>query len=134
MSSVLRAGIRALVGSPLFVLQGDFYCLALLSIPSSPRREDFWTAGFWCALHMVSLCLTPDPVSPWLFFAVIYGRNGLPSDLDYIRALDPTSANKLEPWFKFRPTDTLHSTDHMNPVRQLLVSYLDIHDVSIHLI
>jgi hypothetical protein len=73
LRAVLRAGLQALIASPLFGLQGDFYHPALLPFPSSPRQGGFWTAGFWCAYYMVTLCLTPDPISPWLFFAVIYG-------------------------------------------------------------
>jgi hypothetical protein len=128
--AIFRAGIQALVqNSSLFGLQGDFYHLTLLQISASPRQSTLWAAGFWCALHMIALGLIPDPITPWLFYAVVFGKEGLPKDLDYIRTLDPASAQLLEPWFQFHPDDVLSPADFSNPVCQLLVQYLNIHDV-----
>jgi hypothetical protein len=126
---VLRAGVRHLVNnSPIFNLRGDFYHPAFLPVPSSYRENHFWRAGFWSAFHLITLLLTPDPISPWLLYAAVYGKEGLPKDLDYIRALDPTSANILEPWFAFKATEILHD-GVLGPIQQLLMQYLDVHEV-----
>jgi hypothetical protein len=128
--SVLRAGVRKLTeNSPIFNLRGDFYHPSFLSVTSSYRENSFWVAGFWSAVHLVTLLLTPDPISPWVLYAAAYGKGGLPKELKYIRTLDPTSAQILEPWFTFGATDTL-SDGVFGPIQQLLMTYLDVHEVS----
>jgi len=78
---------------------------------------------------MVHLGLAPDPITPWWIYVAVNGEGGLPDDLGYIRALDPTSAAVLEPWFSFSPSDIL-GNDVRCPIRQLLIIYLDLNDVS----
>jgi hypothetical protein len=75
--------------------------------------------------------LTPDPISPWLLYAAVYGQDGLPRDLNYIRALDPVAAEILEPWFRFHPTNVIDD-GFLGPIQQLLITYLEIHEVSYH--
>jgi hypothetical protein len=98
-------------------------------VASSRREDKFWVAGFWSAVHLVTLLLTPDPISPWLLYAAVYGESGLPTDLESIRALDPHSATTLEPWFALRATDII-GDGVGGPVQQLLMLHLDIHEVS----
>jgi hypothetical protein len=129
--SVLRAGVHRLVEkSPIFNLRGDFYHASFLPVISLHRENSFWVAGFWSAIHLVTLLLAPDPISPWLLYAAAYGKEGFPTDLNYIRALDPTSAQILDPWFAFGAADTL-SDDVLGPIQQLLMTYLDVHEVSL---
>jgi hypothetical protein len=78
---------------------------------------------------MIHLRLAPDPITPWWVYAAVKGEDSLPKDLAYIRALDPASAAILEPWFTFASSDILGS-DVQSPVRQLLIVYLDLNDVS----
>ena len=131
VSSVLRVGVRKLTeGSPIFNLRGDYYHPLFLNVPLSIREQSFWVAGFWSAMHLVTLLLAPDPISPWLLYTAVLGKEGLPKDIRYIRAIDPVSARTLAPWFSFGPADTL--TDGvLGPIQQLLVMYLDIHEVSL---
>lgn len=127
--SVLRAGVRKVTeNSPIFGLRGEFYHPLFFPVASSYRENAFWVAGFWSAIHVIALRLTPDPITPWLLYAAVYGRDGFPTDLQYIRALDPVSAATLEPWYAFQFTDTLRD-GVLGPVQQLLMTYLDIHEV-----
>jgi hypothetical protein len=127
--AVFRRGVRLLVeNSPQWGRRGDFYHPVLSPLITPARLRDFWVAGVWCAIHIIHLGLAPDPVSPWWLFAIVYGQDGLPSDLTGIQALDPNSANILEPWFKFTESDTL-DTRNKGLIRQLLVTYLDLSDV-----
>jgi len=127
LAAVLRAGVRKLVESAVFNLRGDFYHLDFHPV-NFGRDTAAWIAGFWSAVHLITLKLTPDPISPWLLYAAVYGKGGLPNDLNYIRALDPTAAKILEPWFSSQPTDII-SDDLLDPIRQLLITYLEIHEV-----
>jgi hypothetical protein len=77
---------------------------------------------------MIHLGLAPDPITPWLLYAAVCGR--LPEKLTYIRALDPSSAAILEPWYNFSASDILGNEPQCQ-IRQLLVIYLDINDVSL---
>jgi len=95
---------------------------------SSIRENKFWIAGFWSAFHVIVLKLAPDPISPWLLYAAVYGEAGFPTELEYIHAIDPASATILEPWYSFQATDTLYDS-MTGSVRQLLMTYLDIHEV-----
>jgi len=99
-----------------------------LPVASSVRENTFWVAGFWSAFHLVALKLAPDPISPWLLYAAVYGEAGFPTELEYIHAIDPASATILEPWYSFQATDTL-SDGMTGAVQQLLMIYLDIHEV-----
>lgn len=130
LTSVLRAGVRLLVEMPYFKLGGSFYQLSILpiAVTSLPRQTMFWVAGFWSAIHLIMLSFTPDPISPWLLYAAVYGKRGFPKRLEQIRELDPISADLLEPWFAFGATDTLGPL--LDPVPQLLVNYLGIEEVS----
>jgi hypothetical protein len=109
-------------------LRGDYYHPSFLPVPSSSRATHFWVAGFWSAIHLVTLLLIPDPISPWLFYSAVYGKEGIPKDLEYIRALDPASATILDPWFTFTATDCLDNNP-TGPIQQLLIAYLDIYEV-----
>jgi hypothetical protein len=132
LASVLRAGVQIITKkSPVFNLGGDYYQPSFLSVLSNHRVTRFWIAGFWSAVHLITLLLTPDPISPWLFYAAVYGKEGIPTDLAYIRALDPASAKILGPWFTFAATDCLDG-DLLGPIHQLLVTYLEIHEVLLH--
>jgi hypothetical protein len=127
--AVFRAGVRILVeNSPQWGCRGNYYHPILFPLSTSPRQRDFWVAGTWCALHWIHLGLAPDPISPWWLCAIIHGRDGLPNDLATIRVLDPPSATILEPWFQFTASNIL-GTDIQNPVRQLLITYLELNDV-----
>jgi hypothetical protein len=77
---------------------------------------------------MLVLGLTPDPLTPWWIYAVVGGKEGLPLERDYIHAIDPASAQTLAPWFKFHASDILDDKFN-NPVRQLLIYYLNLDDV-----
>jgi hypothetical protein len=126
--AVLREGVKRLTESPIFGLRGDFYHLDFQRVTSSERQNLHWVAGFWSAFHLIALKLTPDPITPWLFYAVVYGESGFPTDIDYIRALDPTSAAILEPWFAFHEGHIL--PDGVDgEVQQILMVYLEIHEV-----
>jgi hypothetical protein len=126
---VLRAGVEQLTkGSAIFSRRGNLYHIAFLPI-NFHREASFWVAGFWSAIHLIALQLTPDPISPWLLYAALYGKNGFPKDLNYIRALDPASAEILEPWFSFRTTDVI-GPGFTGPIQQLLITYLQIHEAS----
>jgi hypothetical protein len=130
--AVLRAGVRALVqDTPRFGHQGDFFQPIFYSILPTPREKEFWVTGTWCALHLLHLGLMPDPITPWLIYAAVGGKDRFRFDLDYIRALDPTSAKILKPWFEFDETGVLGENDPLNPIRQLLITYLNISDVSL---
>jgi hypothetical protein len=132
--SILRAGVRKLVeGSPIFGLRGDVYHPLFFPVATTIREDMFWIAGFWSAMHLVTLLLTPDPISPWLLYAAVYGESGIPTDIEYIRALDPHSATTLEPWFAFQATDSI-SDDAGEPIQQLLMHHLGIHEVSSYLL
>jgi hypothetical protein len=114
---------------PIFGLRGDFYHLDFQRVTSSERQDMHWVVGFWSAFHWISLKLTPDPITPWLLFAVVYGEAGLPTDINYIRSLDPISAAILEPWFGFHAQDIL--PDGLDgSLQQILMTYLEIHEVS----
>jgi hypothetical protein len=128
--AVLRAGVRLILQAGLFAQHGEFYNPLFYPLDFSTREADYWVAGYWSALHILILGVLPDPITPWLFYASVYEKAGLPLNIDYIHALDPTLANELEPWFNFRAGDILQAHDHMNPVRQLLINRLEIHDVS----
>jgi hypothetical protein len=130
---VLRAGIRKLVGGyNIFgrLGDGDFYHPEFYTVHSNHRQLLFWVAGFWSGIHLVLLNQTPDPISPWLLLAAIYGKPGLPLDLDHIRTLDPSSATLLEPWFGFSERDTI-GHDVQAAIPQLLMMYLDIREVKL---
>jgi hypothetical protein len=128
LCAVLRAGVFSLTQLPIFGLRGEFYHPHFIPMVSILRKQQFWMAGFWSAMHLILLGLAPDPISPWLLYAAVYGKDGLPIDLDYIRALDPTSASILQPWFLFSAADTLDG-GIIGLVQQLLITYLDIHEV-----
>src|ERR1700751_646484 len=82
---VIRAGVKQVTQYPIFGLRGDFYHPHFLSVTSTYRQNLFWVAGFWSAFHLVTLKLMPDPITPWLFYAAIYGKDDFPTDIDYIR-------------------------------------------------
>jgi hypothetical protein len=126
--AVFRAGVHALVDMPIWGRRGDFFHLVLFPLSESPRKRNFWVGGTWSALHMIHLGLAPDPITPWLLYAAVCGR--LPEKLTYIRALDPSSAAILEPWYNFSASDILGNEPQCQ-IRQLLVIYLDINDVSL---
>jgi hypothetical protein len=132
--SVIRAGVQYLVQQPIFGNRGDYYHLTAPLFSLASRDELCWAAGFWSALHMVFFGLTPDPISPWIFYAIIYGKSGLPTTVGSIRALDPVSADILQAWFDFSATDTFGANDIYHPVHGLLITYLDISDVRKHFI
>jgi hypothetical protein len=130
--AVLRAGVLSLVQkSRLFGLRGDYYHPLLMPVSSSSRKGKFWVAGFWTAVHILNLGVTPFPITPWWFYAIAGGKDNLPVDLDYIRVLDAESAADLEPWFKFTAEDILRPNDHTSPVGQLLINHLNFHDVCV---
>jgi len=127
--AVLRAGVHKIIERfPIFGLRGDFYHPIFFPVMSSCRTNAFWIAGVWSAIHMMMLHLAPDPISPWLLYAAACGRDGFPTDIGYIRALDPFSATVLEPWFSFNATDTL-GDDMTGPIQQLLIAYLELPEV-----
>ena len=128
LAAVLRAGVQKLVDdSPIFTRRGDFYHLAFLPV-NFGRHTLSWIAGFWSAIHLIALGISPDPISPWLLYAAVYGKNDFPKDLHYIRALDPAAADILEPWFAFSPTDVIGDS-LLGSIPQLLVTYLELHEV-----
>jgi hypothetical protein len=125
----LRAGVAVLTDTfPIFGLRGDYYHPLFVPMVSARRDQYFWIAGFWCALHLIKLRLAPDPITPWLLYAAVYGKEGLPVDVEYIHALDPASATILRPWFSFSATDILDDS-LTGPIQQILITYLDIHEV-----
>jgi hypothetical protein len=126
--AVFRKGVQIILEMPIWGRRGDHFHPVLFPLNSSPRKKHFWVAGTWSALHMLHLGLAPDPITPWWFYAAVYGENGLPENLAYIRALDPTSATVLEPWFTFTHSDIL-GNDAGSPIRQLLIVYLELNDV-----
>jgi hypothetical protein len=129
LRATLRAGIHKTIKSnAIFGLRGDFYHPKFFPVASAHRENAFWVAGFWSAIHLIKLSLMPDPISPWLLYAAACGKDGFPTELEYIRALDPRSAAVLEPWYTFHASDILHG-DMTGSIQQLLIVYLDLHDV-----
>ena len=126
--SVLRAGVKKLTKLPIFGLRGNFYHPSFMPITSPQRETLFYVAGFWSAFHLISLKLTPDPITPWIFYAAALGKKQFPTDIDYIRALDPASATVLDPWYSFHAGDILQDGLH-GEIQQLLINYLDIAEV-----
>jgi hypothetical protein len=131
MRAVLREGVTILTESPIFGLRGNFYHLNYQDATTSERKNEHWGAGFWSAIHLISLKLTPDPITPWLFYAAVYGESEFPTEQDYIRGMDPYSATILEPWYAFHAGDVLPNGVN-GPVQQLLMTYLGVYEVCLN--
>ena len=130
LRAVLRAGVKRITQSHIFGLRGNFYHPSFMPVTSTSREKLFWIAGFWSAFHLISLKLAPDPITPWILYAAVYGQDDFAVDLNYIHALDPVSARILEPWFAFRADDVL--PDGVGgDLAQLLMVYLGVHEASI---
>jgi hypothetical protein len=127
--SVLRTGIQLLVeNSPHWGCRGASYHPLFSAFITPIQLREFWVAGVWCGIHIIHLGLAPDPITPWWLLAVVYGQEGLPTNLSAIEALDPVSAKTLAPWFQFGESDILAS-ENGRLVQQLLITYLEMHDV-----
>lgn len=131
--ATIRASINTVKTSKLWGELNGFYRPLLYTVPAHPPRErvaQLWAYGALMAIHLVVASLGPDPVSPWILYACIFGTFDH-IDPELIHYLDPTAAEVLRPWFAFTSSDTFAALDYFHPVRQLLVTYLDISDVSL---
>jgi hypothetical protein len=97
-------------------------------LPSISRQRSLWTHGFLSAIHIHTLLLGPDPLSPWVIYAAMCSGVSAWDDLDLalISRLDPEAGKTLAPWFSIDSQTTFSSTDFESSVACLLVQYCDL--------
>ena len=126
---VFDSAVAEVAGNKNYFRDADAYVIPHFTpLPLQDKERVLWwkACGTLCALYLMYYGRGPSPISPFLLLAAIGGEDAFQKlSLDTIWALDPASAEALQPWFALDPLQDL-PTDPMDPVCQLLIQLLDI--------
>jgi hypothetical protein len=90
-----------------WVTRGSFVSPAFNLLTSSEQITYWKTFGTILGLYVYYFKQWPRQFNPFIFLSLEGGSSVLDVSPDYLRHLDPITADKLSPWFEISKSDSL---------------------------
>lgn len=136
LRAVMRAVVEAIGRNNTVWRVGTRYNkIHFNGLPSLDRQRTLWAHGILAAIHIQTLLLGPDPISPWILYAAMCDGPSAWDDLDFslIERLDPDAAKTLSHWWPITKDTTFSASDTKSKLSFILNHYCDF-EVSISII